>query len=129
MTKKNGRANAREEVAQGDEALAAARCLLENGFSRDAVSRAYYAAFHWARAALVLKGIEPKTHRGTVQMFSLHFVREGLIGEDAASLLAHLETYRELSDYTSTTTFTEAQALEEIERAARFIEACRPLLR
>jgi uncharacterized protein len=129
VTDGNAKANAREEVAHGDEALAAARCLIDNGFLRDAVSRAYYAAFHWARAMLLRKGIEPKTHRGVVQLFSLHFVKDGPLSEETASLLAHLETYRELSDYTPAAAFTAEQAREEVSRAERFIDACRPLVR
>ena len=127
MTGENARTNSQDEGKQGDEALAAAECLLENGFLRDAVSCAYYAAFHWARALLLLKGFEPKTHRGTVQLFSLHYVKNGPLTEDAANLLAHLETYRELSDYTSGTDFTREEAQKEISRARRFIEACRPV--
>jgi uncharacterized protein (UPF0332 family) len=68
------------------------------------------------------------THRGTVQLFSLHFVKDGPLTDDKAGILAHLETYRELSDYTSTATFTEDQARAELDRAGRFIEACRPFV-
>lgn len=128
MTDENATANALAEVKHGNEALAAAECLIENGFLRDAVSRSYYGAFHWARAVLLLKGLEPKTHRGTVQQFSLHFVKDGPLEDDVASLLAHLETYRELSDYTSKTSFTEAQARNEVARARSFVDACRPLV-
>ena len=128
MTDDNAKANARDEAAHGDEALAAAKCLAENGFLRDAVSRSYYAAFHWARAVLMLKGLEPKTHRGVVQLFSLHFVKDGPLGEEATTWLAHLETYRELSDYTSSVTFTSEQTGEEISRAEKFIASCRPIL-
>lgn len=128
MTDENVEANARDEREHGNEALAAARCLAQNGFLRDAVSRAYYAAFHWARASLLLKGIEPKTHRGTVQLFSLHFVKDGPLEDDAASLLSHLETYRELSDYTSSANFTVEEAEGELARAEKFIAACRKLV-
>lgn len=128
MTDDNAKANAQDEAAHGDEALAAARCLAENGFLRDAVSRSYYAAFHWARAILMLKGLEPKTHRGVVQLFSLHFVKDGPLSEETTTWLSHLETYRELSDYTSSVTFTSEQAGEEISRAEKFIESCRPIL-
>jgi uncharacterized protein (UPF0332 family) len=128
VTKDNAQANARDEIQHGNESLAAAQCLVTNGFLRDAVSRAYYAAYHWARAVLLTKGIEAKTHRGTIQLFSLHFVKDGPLSDDTAALLAHLETYRELSDYTSTVSFTETQAHEGITRSENFIQACRPLV-
>jgi len=128
VTGDNARKNAREEQARGEEALAAARHLLDGGFHADAVSRAYYAAFHWARALLVSRGIEPRSHRGTIQLIGLHFVKEGRLAESDAAVLAHLETYRELSDYNAAASFTRAQAEEEIARAGQFIEACRKVM-
>ena len=50
MNRKNGQANACEEARRGDECLAEAEYLLKGGFYNAAVSRAYYAAFHWACA-------------------------------------------------------------------------------
>ncbi len=64
MTGENRIDNARAEAALGDDALRAAEALLALGLANDAVSRAYYAAFHYARALLLLEGLEPKTHRG-----------------------------------------------------------------
>lgn len=45
-----------------------AHALLSLGLPNDAVSRAYYAAFHDARALLVHDGVQPKTHRGVVAL-------------------------------------------------------------
>jgi len=127
MTDDNAAKNSADEVARGNEALAAARHLLAADFYNDAVSRAYYAAFHWARALLVSRGIEAKTHRGVIQLFHLHFVQEGLISEEAAGHLARLETYRELSDYNPFSHFNETQARDEVNVAEAFINACRGL--
>ncbi len=128
MTGPNRDANSRDEIERGNECLAAAEHLQAGGFANDAVSRAYYAAYHWARALLLTKGLEPKSHRGLIQLISLHFVKGGLLPEDAAGDLGHLETYREVSDYHTRSEFTSEQAEQEIERARRFIEACRPLV-
>ena len=128
MTEDNARQNSISEARRGDEVLAEAQHLLAGGFYTGAVSRAYYAAYHWARALLMLRGIEPRTHRGVIQLLGLHFVKDGPLEELTAAHLAHLETYRELSDYTSVTRFTETQAREEITRAVAFINACRPLI-
>lgn len=59
MTEDNGRTNAQDEAQRGDEALAAARHLLTGRFCNDAVSRAYYAAFHWARADRFIAACTP----------------------------------------------------------------------
>jgi len=128
LTGENARRNAKEEARRGDEALSAARHLLDGGFFNDAISRAYYAAYHWARALLVSRGLDPKTHRGVIQLLGLHFVESGELSDEAAGRLAHLETYRELSDYTSSANFSETRAREEIARAEQFIAACHPLV-
>lgn len=129
MTGDNIQANIKEEIERGTECLRAAVHLLNGGFFNDAVSRSYYAAFHYARALLLTKGLEPKTHRGVIQMVGLHFVREGVLSEQAAADLSHLETFRELSDYNMAANFDETQAKEEIERARRFMDACVELLK
>jgi len=54
MNAPNRRDNAAREAAVGDDALRAAEALLALGLHNDAVSRAYYAAFHYARALLLL---------------------------------------------------------------------------
>ena len=128
MTPENQQANVRDEVARGNEALQAAEELLRLGFFNDTVSRAYYAAYHWAKALLLSKGMESKTHRGMVQLVALRFVREGLLPGDAATVLAQLEDAREASDYAASTRFTEQEARDTLERARAFIEFCKPVL-
>ncbi|MBN1674702.1 MAG: HEPN domain-containing protein [Kiritimatiellae bacterium] len=53
MTPENSAANAADEAARGDDALRAARVLLEAGLFNDSVSRAYFAAYHYASALLL----------------------------------------------------------------------------
>jgi uncharacterized protein (UPF0332 family) len=55
-----------------------------------AFDRAYYAAFHYARALLVLLGFEPKTHwsgpeKGVVALLSQHYERTGRLNAEALS--------------------------------------------
>ena len=69
-----------------------------------------------------------EARRGVIQLITLHFVQEGRLSDKTAALLAHLETYRELSDYTSSADFSQAQARKELTRAESFISACRPLI-
>jgi len=128
VTDSNARENIAEDTARGDQALAAARHLIAGGFQNDAVSRAYYAAFHWACAVLLTKGVEARTPRGTLQLFHLHFVKDGPLSDNAGVLLSRLETDRELSDYRSGTQFTVEQATAAVDRAQEFVDICRPVV-
>ena len=62
MNDSNRRENAAREASLGDDALRAAEALLALALYNDSVSRSYYAAFHYARALLLVEGLEPKTH-------------------------------------------------------------------
>lgn len=128
MTPDNCKANAADEMARGNEALQETRVLLRENLFNGAISRAYYAAYHWASALLASKGLEPKTHRGKIQMLSFHFVRTGLLSEEAVGHLSRLADFRELGDYSATVAFGEQDAQDAIRRAEAFIEACRPHL-
>ena len=128
MTDENCLSNARDEAQRGNECLSEAEYLVEGSFFNAAVSRAYYAAFHWALALLMLKGLEPKTHRGVIQLLHLHYVETGAISSASAASLGKLETYRELSDYNAKASFDRERATAEVSQAKAFIAACRPLV-
>ena len=124
MTSENCASNAAEESRRGDEAMRAAKTLLEVALFNDVVSRAYYGAYHWARALLLTKGMESKTHNGLIRLIGREFVSKGALPKDAATLLAQLESDRGTSDYTASARFTRKQAEETIARAEEFIGYC-----
>lgn len=128
MTGANRTTNARAEAALGDDALQAAQVLLQLGLHNDAVSRAYYAAFHYARALLLLEGLEPKTHRGVVSLLLDRYERSGRLEPGAVSTLARLQTFRGLADYDASERIAKERAEAEVAAARAFIERARPFL-
>lgn len=89
----------RKETERGEKALKAAQLLSENGLYEDAVSRAYYAVLHFAKAALLSQGVRTSSHKGVLAMFGLHLVETGLMAPDLAKILAKEKEERELGDY------------------------------
>lgn len=64
------------EIRKAQSALAAARLLLQEGFTDEAVGSSYYAAFHMAKALLLAADTPiPKTHTGLISAFSGRYVR------------------------------------------------------
>jgi hypothetical protein len=120
--------NARAEAALGDDALLAATALLDLGLHNDAVSRAYYAAFHYARALLLLDGLEPRTHRGMVSLLMEHYEKPGRLEAGAVSVLARLQTFRGLADYDARERIPKERAQSEVAAARAFVESARPFL-
>jgi uncharacterized protein len=108
--------------------MESAELLLGAGKLADAVSRAYYAAFHYARALLLMDGTEPITHAGVERILHRDLVRKGELDPDVAKLFGRLQKMRLDADYTSEFVFTANGAAEEIDAARRFIAASRALL-
>ena len=62
------------------------------------MSRAYYAALHYARALLLLKEEEPKTHEGVLRRLSFYFVRTGVLSLEEGKVFSRLHKLREEAD-------------------------------
>jgi uncharacterized protein len=89
----------------------------------DAVSRAYYAAFHAAQAALLTEGQRAETHRGIVTLFGLLLVKTGKLNRKWGKLLANLKDDREAGDYEAISWIDEETARRAVREAAEFVEA------
>ena len=90
------------------EELDAARNLVDSGFPRQAISRAYYAAFYAARAALeAAHEPSPKTHSGMRSRFSDLARSTPSIGPEVGRALSQLGTDRTEADYDEPTVTIE----------------------
>jgi uncharacterized protein (UPF0332 family) len=115
-------------MAGAEETLRAAASLLEQGFCRDSVSRSYYAAFHAACAELTSRGIECKTHRGTLRMFNREFVKDGPLASSDSDLLQDAFTLRQSWEYESIGSADRDGATRQLKRAPAFVACIRELL-
>jgi uncharacterized protein (UPF0332 family) len=125
VTDEGRKETAAEELARASEEIAAARQLLDGGFARIALTRAYFAVFHAIRARLYAAGLEPRTHAGTRHLFNLHFVKSGSYPSDTSRLLARLQKFREEADYAEAFVVDAAGAAEELAAAADLVERIR----
>ncbi|MGQ0507190.1 MAG: HEPN domain-containing protein [Myxococcaceae bacterium] len=129
MTDDSKKKNLVLEIARGDESLRAAEALLSLGLHSDAVSRAYYGAFHFLRALLFSRGVEPKTHSGAIHLFNTELVRQDLFDSSFNRLLAGLERSRELADYDAAVSFSVDDATAIVGDARKFAIAASSFLR
>jgi uncharacterized protein (UPF0332 family) len=128
VTEDNKRANIAAEVKRGEESLESAQILLSAGKHADAVSRAYYGAFHFARALLLTLAQEPRTHGGIERLIQRDFVRPGALDPATGKLLSRLQKFRQDADYTAEFVFSREGAAEEVTAAVAFVTAARALL-
>jgi uncharacterized protein (UPF0332 family) len=106
LTTENKKTNIKEELARAQDCLRSAALLDAHGQTADAVSRLYYYVYHAVRALLLSKGLEPKTHEGTVRLLGLHFVKPGILDVKASHVFPKLMKYREEADYNPSYVFT-----------------------
>ncbi|PIU57879.1 MAG: DNA-binding protein [Deltaproteobacteria bacterium CG07_land_8_20_14_0_80_38_7] len=128
MNDSNKIENAGFEKQKGDAAMEEANILFKNGKYDGAVSRAYYAAFHYGSAALFSKGLEANSHRGMQRLFHLHFIRTKIFDEEIGIFLSHAQKAREEADYFPEITFSKEIAEKRIQEAEKFVENVRDYL-
>jgi hypothetical protein len=125
VTPANRRRTALEELDRSGVCLTEARTLHAAGLTHGAASRAYYAAFHAARALLFSAGLETRSHRGLVSLIGEHFVKPGQLSPQAGRVLARMQRDREDADYDTGAVFTAAEAAAMIDRAQEFLAEVR----
>lgn len=115
-------------IAKADQACKSARVLLDLGDADGACNRAYYAMFDAARAALLasgaVKGDIGKTHRGLINAFSEHLVKDGPISKEMGRSLKRAEEIRVVADYTGDL-IELSDAREIVGQAETFVLAMR----
>ena len=122
-----------DEIDRADRALRSANLLIADGDIAGAVERAYYAAFHAARAALLSRGYGqtdgqamPKTHDGLTGKFSQEFVKTGDIPMEIGIALKQIENRRNIAEYSGDRIEPEV-APEILAKAACFVSAIKEM--
>ena len=119
---------ARAEWRRANESLTAALLCLDNGLNADAISRAYYAVMHAAKAALEIRDVSTDSHQGVRNQFGMHIVRLGLIEPVWGSEIGRLNIIRVVADYDVMETFTESDARDAYGSAEAFMNRIQPLV-
>ncbi len=106
-------------MAKAETACSSAKVLLRLGDTDGAASRAYYAMFDAARAALLLSNAPVdaavgRTHSGLIGSFSRFLVKDGPVPKEIGRSLNLAHEVRLLADYNGDSV--------EIEDAARVVE-------
>ena len=115
-------------MGKARDAARLARLALDEGVLDGAVSRAYYAAFYAATAALLVAGEAPRTHKGVHHRFRLLYVKSGRVPEAIGTLLPYASDMRQKADYDALTVFEARAVADLIADVERFLAAVEPLL-
>ena len=113
---------------KAEEALKVAKSTCKDGYYSTSINRSYYAVFYAAKALLIKKGKDPKTHRGTISEFGLEYAINDNFDKKITKILSRLYDDRQDADYDSSFESTEDIAKIDLKNAKLFVEECRKLL-
>ena len=94
----------------------------------DAVSRAYYAIYHAAQAALLTEGLRAETHRGLATLFGLHLVQANKLPKKLAKYLKNVRDDREESDYEVFSSIDSEVSQTALREAEEFLQGIKGFL-
>ena len=115
----------RYRIEQADDAVRAARMLLENGMPRQSVGRSYYAMFYGVLALLAVEGQGTSKHSRALAMFDMEFIRGHKLPKQLSDWLHKAFELRLQADYQEFTEVSRETAAEALEHAATFVSRVR----
>ena len=101
--------------------LKSAKILLKEKDYESSVSRAYYAMFYSAQAALLTKKLSFSSHKGVISAFGEHFIKTGIFPREMGRELNRAFEKRQIGDYEYTFVITKQEAEEILRNAKEFI--------
>jgi uncharacterized protein (UPF0332 family) len=117
----------RLHLERADDCIADAELLFAASRYGAAVSRAYYAMFHAATAALLHRGITRHSHHGVIAAFGHVFAKSGLVDVRFHKYFADAFDLRQESDYLPVVRLADDRAREVVGWAREFVAVCRTL--
>ena len=120
--------NGRLMFAAAMEKLTVAKSLRDNGYSNDALSRSYYAAFHAVSLLLFLHGQSFSRHGQLIGAFNREFIATGRLPRELGKVIVRLFDQRQTADYDVFEHVSQEEADQSISDAEMLIKAIKTLL-
>ena len=115
-------------LEKGRRSLSAAESLLNRGDADFAVSRAYYAMFYAAEAALLARGLSFSKHSAVISAFGKELVKAGHLAAWLHEALRSAFDERNVGDYGLALPYPSERAGDVLETARKFLEAVEAFL-
>ncbi len=102
--------------------LRSAELLIQDSDYDSAVSRAYYAMFYAAQAALLKKAMTFSSHKAVISAFGRHFVKTGIFEKEMGRDLNVIFDERQLGDYEPMFSISQDDARRATKAAQGFVD-------
>ena len=111
----------RYRIENSQKTLDEIETLISLGYYNTAANRMYYACYYAACALLIANKINTKSHDGVKQMFSLHFIKTGILPKHLSVIYSTLFKQRISCDYDDMFDNTLESVKELYPKAEEFI--------
>jgi uncharacterized protein (UPF0332 family) len=112
-------------LEQADEALRAAAGNLDEGLTRSAVNRGYYAMFYGVLALLAIEKKETSRHSAAMALFDQLFVKPGSLPKQLSTWLHEAFALRQQVDYGTESPPDIEEVTELLDEARQFVARVR----
>jgi len=116
-------------IARAESSLAVAKELYASGHYDVSASRAYYAAFYAATAALLREGLTASKHSAVIALVGQKLVKPGKIPQESSKLIRWLFELRSTADYNVKKMITAEDAGKAIQIAGSLLQILTDLVR
>ena len=113
----------RYRIDNAQKTMAEVETHIQNKFYNTAANRMYYACYYAASALLIAHKVKTKSHDGVRQMFSLHFIKTGILPMHLSNIYSTLFKQRLSGDYDDMFDNTLETVNELYPKAQEFIAA------
>lgn len=103
------------------EKIHSAKILLDDGSYKDSVGRSYYAMFSAVRSLLANDEVDFSKHAGVIAYFQKEYVKTGKFDKEYSKYLNGAFQIRNNCDYADFFMISKEDAVEQYERAEKFI--------
>ena len=110
------------EWKRAQKAFHAVDLLQQHGLAEDAISRAYYATMHAAKAALLVHNVIAESHAAVRRLFGQVLVVAAGVEREWAQILARGHDQREAAEYNVEFVVEADAAARVVPDARRFVE-------
>lgn len=116
-------------VERAFTALEQAKGNFEMGYIEVTANRLYYAAHYAVSALLIAYAIPSHSHDGSITLFSMHFVKSGIVSREMGRLLNQLFALRQTGDYSDRFDISVDEIVPRIKPTEEFVKVVTNLAR
>lgn len=108
-------------VQKGKDTLKEAEGIATLEYWNAVANRLYYACYYVTTALLIKNKYAAQTHRGVIHLLGMHFIKPGIVTQDAGKFFSKLYELRQTGDYDDLFNLTKEDVKPMIASARKYL--------